>query len=94
MRRHLRGGDHSFLAFRTAPTRRRGQLARHLASFGYTSSTIDVRDDLHSPSKERISYIGDKTLVVMEEMAENTQFQDFELIRVSAQESYAANCVR
>jgi dimethylargininase len=44
--------------------------------------------------KSGISYIGDKTLVVMEEMAENTQFQDFELIRVSAQESYAANCVR
>jgi len=71
------------------------QLARHLASFGYTSSTIDVRPMttiLHL--KSGISYIGDNTLVVMEEMAENSQFQDFELIRVSEEESYAANCVR
>ncbi len=71
------------------------QLARHLAGFGYTSSTIDVRpmtSILHL--KSGIAYIGDNTLVVMEEMAENEQFRGFELIRVSAAESYAANCVR
>lgn len=71
------------------------QLTRHLASFGYTSSTIDVRPMttiLHL--KSGISYIGDNTLVVMEEMAENDQFHDFDLIRASEEESYAANCVR
>jgi dimethylargininase len=71
------------------------QLARHLASLGYTSSVINVRSMtaiLHL--KSGISYIGDNTLVVMEEMAENDQFEDFELIRVCAEESYAANCVR
>lgn len=71
------------------------QLAAHLDAAGYTSSTIDIRamnTILHL--KSGISSIGDNTLVVMEEMAENPQFHGFNLIRVSAAESYAANCVR
>lgn len=88
--------DHFFLGL-SDRTNEEGarQLARHLAGLGYTSSTIDVRPMttiLHL--KSGISYIGDNTLVVMEEMAQNTQFQDFELIRVAEEESYAANCVR
>jgi dimethylargininase len=71
------------------------QLAAHLAGFGYTSSTIDVRamtTILHL--KSGISYIGDNTLVVMDEMAANDAFHAFNLIRVSEEESYSANCVR
>lgn len=71
------------------------QLAVHLAALGYTSSTIDVRpvtSILHL--KSGISFIGDNTVVVMEEMAENEQFRGFSLLRVSPKESYAANCVR
>jgi dimethylargininase len=71
------------------------QLAAHLAALGYTYSTIDIRpmtSILHL--KSGISYIGDNTLVVMDEMAENPQFAAFNLIRVSLEESYAANCVR
>jgi dimethylargininase len=71
------------------------QLAAHLAGLGYTSSTIDVRamtSILHL--KSGISYIGDNTLVVMEEMAANEAFREFNQIPVEAAESYAANCVR
>ena len=71
------------------------QLGAHLRGFGYTSSVIDVRgmtSILHL--KSGISYIGENNLVVMEEMAGNEAFSDFDLIRVSADESYAANCVR
>jgi dimethylargininase len=71
------------------------QLAAHLAGQGYTSSVIDVRgmtSILHL--KSGISYIGNNTMVVMEEMAGNELFRNYELIRVSAEESYAANCVR
>jgi dimethylargininase len=71
------------------------QLAAHLASLDYTSSTIDIRamtSILHL--KSGISYIGDNTLVIMEEMAGNPQFSGFDLIRVSAADTYAANCVR
>jgi dimethylargininase len=71
------------------------QLAALLTGEGYGSAIVDVRgmkSILHL--KSGISYIGDRTLVVMEEMADHELFQGYELIRVSAQESYGANCVR
>lgn len=71
------------------------QLAVHLDGQGYTSSVIDVRgmaSILHL--KSGISYIGENTIVVMEEMAGNKLFRNYQLIRVSLEESYAANCVR
>jgi len=71
------------------------QLGAHLEGIGYTSSLIDVRamtSILHL--KSGISYIGENNLVVMEEMADYEAFKGFDLIRVSAEESYAANCVR
>ena len=71
------------------------QLAALLGAHGYTASTIDIRSMttiLHL--KSGISYIGDNTLVVMDEMASNPQFARFNQIRVSAAESYGANCVR
>ena len=71
------------------------QLAAHLAREGYASSVIDVRgmsSILHL--KSGVSYIGENTLVVMEEMADLELFKGYELIRVTERESYAANCVR
>jgi len=75
------------------------QLAGHLNGVGYTASTVDIRSMttiLHL--KSGISYIGDNFLVVMDEMADNPQFNSefarFNMLRVSAAESYAANCVR
>lgn len=71
------------------------QLAVHLNALGYTTSTIDIRgmkEILHL--KSGISYIGENTLVVNDEMAGHLQFARFNLLRVSAPENYAANCVR
>jgi dimethylargininase len=71
------------------------QLAAHLAREGYASAVIDVRgmsSILHL--KSGVSYIGENTLVVMDEMAGHELFKGYELIRVSEQESYATNCVR
>jgi dimethylargininase len=89
-------GEHLFLgvSHRTNEEGAR-QLAVHLSALGYTSSTIDVRpmtSILHL--KSGISYIGDNTLVVMEQMAANPAFNNLELITVSDDESYGANCVR
>lgn len=89
-------GDHFFIGL-SQRTNEEGawQLAVHLATLGYSSSTIDVRgmtSILHL--KSGISYISDKTLVVMQEMAGDSQFRNFSLIRVAEEESYAANCVR
>ena len=70
--------------------------ARQLAALlELPSAVIDVRamsSILHL--KSGISYIGDNTLVVMEEMSVNELFHGYELITVTARESYAANCVR
>lgn len=96
------GGDiceaenHFFIGIshRTNPEGAR-QLSVHLAGLGYTSSTVDVRamtTILHL--KSGIAYIGDNTLVVMDDLAGNPRFQGFRLIRVSAAETYAANCLR
>ena len=71
------------------------QLIACLNALGYTASTIDIRgmtSILHL--KSGISYIGENTLVVMEEMAGNPQFRRFERVLVSPAESYGANCVR
>jgi dimethylargininase len=89
-------GEHFFIGL-SQRTNEEGarQLAAHLAGFGYTSSTVDVRamtTILHL--KSGISYIGENTLVVMEEMAAREEFRGFDLIRVSVDESYAANCVQ
>jgi dimethylargininase len=94
-------GRHFFLGLshRTTEDGAR-QLAEHLANEGYTSSCVDVRgmaSILHL--KSGISYIGpgpagEETLVVMEEMADWPEFAGYDLLRVSAGESYAANCVR
>jgi dimethylargininase len=89
-------GDHFFLGL-SHRTNEAGaeQLAAHLGSQGYTSSTVDVREMtsiLHL--KSGISYIGENTLVVLEEMAENPAFAGYDLVQVSAEESYGANCVR
>ena len=76
------------------------QLAEHLGREGFTCSTVDVRgmtSILHL--KSGISYIGENTLVVMGEMADWPAFQAdgvprYDLLCVSEEESYAANCVR
>jgi dimethylargininase len=71
------------------------QLATFLANEDYTSSCIDVRamtTILHL--KSGISYIGNNTLVVMEEMAAHHQFSRYNRIVVPVEETYAANCIR
>ncbi len=88
--------DHFFIGL-SLRTNEEGahQLAGHLAHMGYTSSVVDVRgmrSILHL--KSGVSYIGDNTLVVMEEMSGWQAFAGYELIRAGEEESYAANCVR
>jgi dimethylargininase len=89
-------GNHFFIGL-SQRTNQEGarQLAAILNALGYTASSIDIRATtsiLHL--KSGISYIGNNTLVVREEMAANPQFSRFDLLCVSADESYAANCLR
>jgi dimethylargininase len=87
-------GEHFFLGV-SQRTNEEGarQLAAHLGSMGFTSEVVDVRgiqSILHL--KSGVSYIGDNTVVVIEEMA--GMFSGYERIVVAREESYAANCVR
>jgi dimethylargininase len=68
------------------------QLGAHLARMGYTWQTVDVREIpciLHL--KSGMSYIGDNTLVLTVAMP---SFKGYKLLRVPAEENYAANCLR
>jgi dimethylargininase len=87
-------GEHFFLGVsqRTDDEGAR-QLAVHLAAAGFTSEVVDVRgiqSILHL--KSGVSYVGENTLVVIEEMT--GMFSGYEQIVVAREESYAANCVR
>ena len=89
-------GDHFFIGVseRTNEAGAR-QLAKLVASVGYTATVIDTRGMkslLHL--KSGLTYLGDKRLVVTEELADEEALRDFELIKVGPSESYAANCVR
>ena len=70
------------------------QLAELLAQFGYTSSFVDIRKIgrlLHL--KSGLAYLGDNRLIVTEALGHEA-FPDYELIHVSSNEEYAANCIR
>jgi dimethylargininase len=71
------------------------QLAGILAHEGYTASVMDIRamkNILHL--KSAIASLGRNHLVVIDEMASRKEFAGYDLIRINAEESYAANCVR
>lgn len=88
-------GDHFFIGI-SKRTNQAGaeQLAEILASFGYTSSFVDIRrlkGILHL--KSGLAYLGDKRLAVIEALAIRAEFQSYNLFSAIADE-YAANCVR
>lgn len=89
-------GDHFFIGISRRTNEAGGhQLASFLASAGYSSSFVDIRTMtgiLHL--KSGIAHLGDKDLVLWDEMAHLPQFHGYNLIRVPREEYYAANCVR
>lgn len=88
-------GKHFFIGLSRRTNEDGGkQLAKVLAGEGYTTSFVDIRGMngiLHL--KSGIAYLGDNHLVVMDAIAGCKEFAGYELIRVPAAESYAANCV-
>ena len=85
--------DHFFIGL-SARTNAEGarQLQEILASEGFTSSVLDIRamqTVLHL--KTGMSYLGDRRIVAMQEIAEHPAFEKYDVIRVAPAESYAAN---
>ena len=88
-------GEHFFIGV-SQRTNEAGaqQLAGLLASFGYSSSLIDIRglsNILHL--KSGLAYLGGRCLVVIEALRGRKEFSEYDLICVESAEEYAANCV-
>jgi dimethylargininase len=88
-------GDHFFIGV-SKRTNEAGakQLATFLGDWNYTASLIDIRDlsnILHL--KSGLAFLGGNQLVLIDDLAEKKQFQDYSIIRVPTGEEYAANCL-
>lgn len=71
------------------------QLGTWAARFGMTVTAVDIRgmpDILHL--KSGVSALGDGRLVATAALADLPAFRGFDVVRVSDDEAYAANCVR
>jgi len=98
----LDGGDiceadgHYFIGL-SARTNQAGaaQLAKFLKEKGFSASFIDINripGILHL--KSGIAYLGDRYMAAIEPLAGLQELQRFNLVRVTEEERYAANCVR
>jgi dimethylargininase len=70
------------------------QLAEILWNYGYTSEFVDIRNIksiLHL--KSGLACIGQKQIVVIDELLGQGEFKDYDLVRVDKGDEYAANCV-
>jgi dimethylargininase len=71
------------------------QFTKFLAQLGYTSSCVDIRNiDGILHLKSGIAYLGDNRLVLIDALADRSEFRGYEIVRVAPEENYAANCVR
>jgi dimethylargininase len=65
------------------------QLINILEKYGFTGSTLSVGNDLHL--KSGISYLENNNLLSINSLLDRPEFQEFNLIPVDSDESYAAN---
>jgi dimethylargininase len=88
-------GEHFFIGLSNR-TNRAGaaQLAEWLAHGGFSSSVIDIRGIpslLHL--KTGLSWLGERRLLAVGEIAGHEDFKAWEVVRVPDGEDYAANCI-
>ena len=92
----IEGLNHFFIGI-SERTNQNGaqQLAEWLATYSCSASLVDIRgvnNILHL--KSGLACLGDNRLAVIAALADRNEFRGYELVRVTAQEEYAANCVR
>lgn len=68
-----------------------GQLADLLYEEGFTSSFVPVHNILHL--KTGITAIGDTMVLAVQQFAEMVEFQKYNVLKIDADEAYAANCL-
>lgn len=89
-------GDHVFIGV-SARTNPEGatQLAQLLQSAGYGTSLVDIRGvDGILHLKSGLSWLGDGRLLLIDALAADPAFANFEPVLVESDEAYAANAVR
>ena len=67
------------------------QMIKTLDELGYSASTIPLKSMLHL--KSGAAYLGNNLLAVAGELIDHPEFAHFEQIKITAEESYAANCL-
>jgi dimethylargininase len=67
------------------------QLIDILKKYGYTASTIKLKNILHL--KSNVAFLKPNSLVVAGELIKEPQFNKFQLLKINDQEIYAANCI-
>ena len=85
-------GDHFYIGL-SDRTNIQGanQLIDLLIKYGYTGSTVELKDVLHL--KTGLSYLENDMLVICGEFKSDPIFSEFEQIEIPESESYAANCI-
>ena len=85
-------GDHFYIGL-SARTNRKGaeQAISILEQFGMTGSVVKQNELLHL--KTGISYLENNTMITIAGIAKHPQFQQYHIIQIPEEESYAANCV-
>jgi dimethylargininase len=71
------------------------QLADFLTGGGYTAVCVDIRhlrSILHL--KSGIAYLGENNLILIDDLVDHPAFKGYNIVRVSPEENYAANCIR
>ncbi len=67
------------------------QIIKILEKYDLTGSTVPVKDMIHL--KSGVAYLENNNLVVAGEFINEPEFKKFNLIKIDADEVYAANCV-
>ncbi|QNO14696.1 N(G),N(G)-dimethylarginine dimethylaminohydrolase [Alkalicella caledoniensis] len=85
-------GDHFYIGL-SARTNEEGarQMISFLEKYGYTGSTVPLKEFLHL--KTGVSYLGNNNLLATGEFLDSTEFREFNIIEVSKDDDYSANCI-
>lgn len=85
-------GDHFYIGL-SARTNEAGarQMIEHLQKYGYSGSAVPFEKFLHL--KTGVSYLEQNNLLATGEFIRHPVFKGFNIIKISEEESYAANCI-
>jgi len=86
----IRMEDHFLIGISDRTNEKGGrQLDKILSEYGYTATPVRVKGGLHL--KSGLNYIGENTFLAIEQFSQLDELQEYTLIPIDEDESYAAN---